>query len=220
MREAGAEAGGRRAGRGGDALSSSPTLSWGHVLCFCRGGNLVLQAGVRGTSWTQSPLEPRAFPGPPGPPGDAVFMEAVHCPGCCFTLPGNHSAPASSPLTLLAFREAGPPVFLVMALRDTACNCWGCSQGPPTPPGCPKTTIMLQLLFGDERTSADKKSLANMKGPSSLGVECSQETELASRPDGCGRKGTLRVPSLELVGVVMGGNKGSAAPAPPSSHCG
>ena len=39
-----------------------------------------------------------------------------------------------------------------------------------------------------------------------------------SRPDECGRKGTLRVLSLGLVGVVMGGNKGSGAPTPPSSR--
>ena len=101
------------------------------MLCFCRGGDLVLQAGVRGTSWTQSPLEPRAFPGPQGPPDDAFSMEAVHCPGCRSLCQATRLSTSVISFNPPAFREAGPLVFLVLALRDTACNCWGCSQGPP-----------------------------------------------------------------------------------------
>lgn len=83
----GAEARGIPEGRGGGVLSSSPGLSWGHMLYFCRGGNLVLKAGVRGTSWTQSLLEPWAFSGPQGPPGDAFFMKRPFtAKAVCFTL--------------------------------------------------------------------------------------------------------------------------------------
>jgi len=88
----GAEAGGRREARGGGALSSSPGLSWGHVLYFCQGGNLVLKAGVRGTSWTQSLLEPGAFSGPQGLPGDTFFMKRPFtAKAVCFTLLGKQT---------------------------------------------------------------------------------------------------------------------------------
>lgn len=120
------------------------------------------------------------------------------------------AAPASSPLTLPAFQEARPPSLPGDGPEGYSLQpVGGAARTPPPqaalrPPSCFSYCLVVK---GPQQTNKFGKYEKAIK------PWCS----VHSRPDECGRKGTLRVLSLGLVGVVMGGNKGSGAPTPPSS---